>query len=116
MLGFEFRRFPSSLALAILKKEHYVELDSAPVDAPPASMYFGIASNNSSCKWRSYDSNKKITDVVRTEVKEFFTAYDMKRLHAYAQDLVDYHLILDLLPSLARFYFLDRYVRASGMC
>lgn len=29
LLGFEFRRFPASLALALLKKEHYVELDSS---------------------------------------------------------------------------------------
>ena len=28
LLGFEFRRFSAALALAILKKEHYVELDS----------------------------------------------------------------------------------------
>ena len=28
LLGFEFRRFPAALALTILKKEHYVELDS----------------------------------------------------------------------------------------
>ncbi|KAF6255647.1 GNAT acetyltransferase 2-domain-containing protein [Scenedesmus sp. NREL 46B-D3] len=30
--------------------------------------------------------------------------YDLKRLQAYSSNLVDYHLILDLLPSLARLY------------
>jgi len=53
------------------------------------------------------------TEVARAEIKEFFTAYDMKRLHAYAQELVDYHLITDLLPALARFYFLDRFGSAK---
>jgi N-acetyltransferase 10 len=48
-------------------------------------------------------------EAARKDINEFFTAYDMKRLHAYAQELVDYHLITDLLPALARFYFLDRY-------
>ena len=31
--------------------------------------------------------------------------YDMKRLQAYSSNLVDHHLILDLLPSLAKAYF-----------
>ena len=53
------------------------------------------------------------TEAARGDINEFFTAYDMKRLHAYAQELVDYHLITDLLPALARFYFLDRY---KGAC
>eukprot|EP00798_Chlamydomonas_sp_ICE-L_P008257 gene8257-1526_t len=34
-----------------------------------------------------------------------FSPYDLKRLHAYSNSLVDYHLILDLLPSLAAAYF-----------
>eukprot|EP00252_Welwitschia_mirabilis_P011487 TRINITY_DN25743_c0_g1_i2.p1 TRINITY_DN25743_c0_g1~~TRINITY_DN25743_c0_g1_i2.p1 ORF type:complete len:908 (-),score=163.33 TRINITY_DN25743_c0_g1_i2:567-3083(-) len=34
--------------------------------------------------------------------------YDMKRLESYADNLVDYHLILDLVPSLARLYFEGR--------
>lgn len=33
------------------------------------------------------------------------TPYDMKRLQAYSSNLVDHHLILDLLPPLAKAYF-----------
>lgn len=36
------------------------------------------------------------------------TPYDMKRLESYANSLVDYHLVLDLAPALARLYFLRR--------
>ncbi|KAH7352706.1 hypothetical protein KP509_19G059500 [Ceratopteris richardii] len=36
------------------------------------------------------------------------TPYDMKRLESYSNNLVDYHLILDLVPILARYYFLER--------
>eukprot|EP00891_Asterochloris_glomerata_P009605 jgi/Astpho2/9605/Aster-03877 len=36
---------------------------------------------------------------------EPFSAYDLKRLQAYANNLVDHHLILDLLPPLARAFF-----------
>lgn len=32
-------------------------------------------------------------------------AYDLRRLQAYSNSLVDYHLIMDLVPALARAYF-----------
>lgn len=35
-------------------------------------------------------------------------AFDLKRLHAYASSLVDYHLILDLVQPLARAYMAGR--------
>ena len=35
--------------------------------------------------------------------------YDLKRLEAYTRNLVDYHLILDLVPTLSRLFFLRRF-------
>lgn len=35
----------------------------------------------------------------------YFTSYDLKRLEMYSNNMADYHLIMDLLPSLARMYF-----------
>ncbi len=32
----------------------------------------------------------------------------MKRLEGYAHNLLDYHVIIDLLPTLSRIYFSDR--------
>ena len=40
-----------------------------------------------------------------TELSLHFTKYDMKRLEMYSNKLVDYHLIMDMLPQLARIYF-----------
>lgn len=37
-----------------------------------------------------------------------FTKYDIKRLELYSQNMVDYHLIVDLLPCIGRLYFLDQ--------
>lgn len=37
-----------------------------------------------------------------------FTPYDLKRLDSYASQLVDYHMILDLIPTVAKLYFLRR--------
>lgn len=36
------------------------------------------------------------------------TPYDMKRLESYANNLVDYHLILDLVQTLCQLYFSER--------
>ncbi|CAH1257422.1 NAT10 [Branchiostoma lanceolatum] len=36
------------------------------------------------------------------------TQYDLKRLDLYSRNMVDYHLIMDLLPALARMYFLQK--------
>lgn len=35
----------------------------------------------------------------------YFTKYDMKRMEMYSNKLVDYHLIMDMLPNVARLYF-----------
>lgn len=34
------------------------------------------------------------------------SSYDLKRLESYASNMVDYHMIMDLVPGLAREYFL----------
>lgn len=36
------------------------------------------------------------------------TPFDLRRLDAYANNLLDYHVILDLVPSLAKLYFEQR--------
>ena len=46
--------------------------------------------------------------VTLAELYVLFTKYDLKRIHLYARHLVDYHLVVDLLPSVARLYFTER--------
>ncbi|CAF1031679.1 unnamed protein product [Adineta ricciae] len=41
-------------------------------------------------------------------VEQNFTDYDLRRLESYTRNLVDYHLILDLIPTLARLFYLNR--------
>lgn len=36
------------------------------------------------------------------------TPFDLKRLESYANNMLDYHVILDLLPTVATFYFEKR--------
>lgn len=35
----------------------------------------------------------------------FITMFDLKRLESYAKNLVDFHLVMDLVPAMARLYF-----------
>jgi N-acetyltransferase 10 len=47
------------------------------------------------------------------EVFRHFTPFDLKRLSSYSQNLLDYHVIMDLLPKLANFYFMNRLERKA---
>ena len=50
-------------------------------------------------------------DVVETpqltkeELDRFFSPFDLKRLESYANQMLDYHAILDMMPAIATFYF-----------
>lgn len=46
---------------------------------------------------------QKIDDILDT-----FSIHDIKRLESYARNLLDYHVIIDLMPQLARFWFTGR--------
>lgn len=42
------------------------------------------------------------------ELSALLTPFDMKRLESYADQMVDYHLVLDLVPTLASLFFSRR--------
>lgn len=42
----------------------------------------------------------------KAKLDETFSPYDVKRLDSYSKNLVDFHAIIDLVPVLARLYFL----------
>ena len=43
----------------------------------------------------------------------FVSPYDLKRLESYANNMLDYHMILDLIPGLARAFFLKQLPKES---
>ncbi|XP_053304561.1 RNA cytidine acetyltransferase [Spea bombifrons] len=47
--------------------------------------------------------------IQRPELGMAFTPYDLKRLEMYSQNMVDYHLIMDLIPTVSRMFFLQRF-------
>ncbi|XP_067090614.1 RNA cytidine acetyltransferase [Osmerus mordax] len=43
-----------------------------------------------------------------SELAAQFSPYDLKRLEMYSRNMVDYHLIMDLIPAVARVFFLKQ--------
>uniref|UniRef100_A0A3B4H6P9 RNA cytidine acetyltransferase n=1 Tax=Pundamilia nyererei TaxID=303518 RepID=A0A3B4H6P9_9CICH len=43
-----------------------------------------------------------------SELAAHFSPYDLKRLELYSRSMVDYHLIMDLVPTVARVFFLKQ--------
>jgi N-acetyltransferase 10 len=40
------------------------------------------------------------------QLKQMFSPYDLRRLESYARNLVDYHVVVDMMPTLAKEYIL----------
>ncbi|CAI6009135.1 unnamed protein product, partial [Closterium sp. NIES-65] len=80
LLGFSFRPLPPALCLSILDPQ----IEFAEAEAREAVVPAGLMEGKAA----------------------LLSPYDMKRLESYANNLVDYHLIMDLIPPLARLYFL----------
>ncbi|XP_026520425.1 RNA cytidine acetyltransferase [Notechis scutatus] len=45
----------------------------------------------------------------RNELEAVFIPYDLKRLEMYSRNMVDYHLIMDMIPTISRMYFLNNF-------
>ncbi|KAF8716416.1 hypothetical protein HU200_026352 [Digitaria exilis] len=81
LLGTSFRHLNFKLAMSVLASK---------IDY----------SNHEPSDYDSNASSKLLRDVL--------SPHDMKRLEAYSNNLVDYHLILDLVPILAHQYFSEK--------
>ncbi|KAL0584748.1 hypothetical protein ABG067_005486 [Albugo candida] len=92
LLSYEFSSFPCALSLSLLNNK-CLESDM-----------------NASEK----DSNgNKTCSISSSELNTTITLHDLKRLKSYSKNLVDYHMVVDLLPTLARLYFLQRLPQIS---
>lgn len=53
-------------------------------------------------------SKEETTTLSSSELAMYFTPYDLKRLELYSRSMVDYHLVMDLIPTVARMFFLKQ--------
>lgn len=87
LLGFEFRKFSPRIAMAILGQRD------------------GFWGSNEGRALKKGDA----------DIRSAFNSYDRKRLESYARNLVDYHVIVDLLPKLAELYAMGAFEDEDGV-
>jgi N-acetyltransferase 10 len=90
LLSYQFRNFQSITALSILEA---------------ASAGTNRSNNNTE------GLNKEL-------LKLYFNAYDLKRLESYSNNMLDYHVIMDMLPTISELLFKDQmagHVKLSGV-
>jgi N-acetyltransferase 10 len=81
LLSYQFRDFSSILALSI---------------------------NESANAGFKLDSANEPQPLTKTELDASLSPFDLKRLESYANNMLDYHVVLDLVPTLAALYFTGR--------
>ncbi|EXJ67311.1 tRNA(Met) cytidine acetyltransferase [Cladophialophora psammophila CBS 110553] len=85
LLSYQFRTFPSVQGLSISESASRAT-QSAPEDP----------------------SLPNVRPLTKVDLDALFSPFDLARLESYANNLLDYHVILDLLPALAQLYFTVR--------
>lgn len=86
LLSYQFRAFPAVTALTI---------------------------DQSAASGANLTSESFLKQLDKDELDEHLGPFDLKRLDKYADQMVDYHLIIDLLPTIATLYFSGRLKAAS---
>jgi len=81
LLSYQFREFPSVLSLSICE------------------------SANAGAK---LDSSVAPRLLKKADLDATFSPFDLKRLDSYANNLLDYHVILDMVPTISEYYFANR--------
>ncbi|KAJ6101919.1 RNA cytidine acetyltransferase [Penicillium sp. IBT 16267x] len=81
LLSYQFRQFPSVLSLSIC------ESANAGAKLDPAAV---------------------LRTLKKADLDAAFSPFDLKRLDSYANNLLDYHVILDMIPLIAEYYFSNR--------
>lgn len=52
-----------------------------------------------------HEDQNAINSISKEDLERYVSLFDLKRLESYSKNLVDFHLIMDLVPTLAKLYF-----------
>ena len=89
LLSYQFRSFGSVQALAL-----------------DESAYAGI----------NLLAEREVTTALdKQTLDDIFTPFDLKRLDSYANNMLDYHVIIDLMPKIAELFFTGRIRNENGV-
>lgn len=61
------------------------------------------------------EDSEKTKPLDKAGLDELFTPFDLKRLDSYANNMLDYHVILDLMPTIANLYFTGKIKNDNGL-
>lgn len=78
LLAYEFRKFTAVQAMSIMEGE------------------------------RAATKGKATKVLTKVDLDDLLSPFDLKRLESYANNLLDYHVIVDLLPLISALYFSER--------
>jgi len=81
LLAYKFREFHSILALTI---------------------------EESASSGAQLDPSNEAPELTKANLDKLLTPFDHKRLESYANGMLDYHVVLDLIPAISRLYFTGR--------
>lgn len=85
LLAYEFRKFELPLALSLIDPDR----DLTSMNRTPTPKQIAAA-------------------LTPQDLNVFLTPHDLNRLELYARNMVDHHMVLDLMPTIARLLFCGR--------
>jgi len=53
------------------------------------------------------ETKDDIEPVTKEKIERFISVFDLKRLESYSNNFVDFHLIMDLVPTIAKLHFIE---------
>ena len=92
LLSYNFRKFACSLAIAIVDPKKNDEEEKDSTKKIPRNFHFNLF----------------FLALSRQELDNFLGPFDLKRLEGYSNNLVDYHVIMDMMPNIAKLFFLNK--------
>lgn len=101
LLSYQFSSFHPSLALNILQSKKSKEDSTSKSTLLTRKRFLSTLQT-----WA--ELSLTLTALSSSELAACFTPYDLKRLELYSRSMVDYHLIMDLIPVVARMFFLKQ--------
>ncbi|RVX73730.1 RNA cytidine acetyltransferase [Exophiala mesophila] len=67
-----------------------------------------LSISESASRGSNTTSPATVASLAQSDIDALFSPFDLARLDSYANNMLDYHVILDLLPSIAMLYFTGR--------
>lgn len=89
-------------ALSILEA---INIGVRPLDEDPSKLH---SKQNTFSPSDALGTQEYLAELSADELAYLFTPFDLKRLESYGNNLLDYHVILDLMPTVAALFFENR--------